>query len=291
MTPTPATPAHSTRWSLEVVRGRDVGRVFELPAARSSSATASTERAASTSATRKAARRGGWRRGRRCSRRRATNWSSATWTRRAGRSSIASACSPARPGASSPATRSSSAGSSSGWSRLPGPAARCDQPPPAGRQPPVPALGRLPRAVRDRRHASPAGPGTISSSWRPSGGGTSATSWPPAGSPTTSADPADRPAAPSGADRSLDEQLDQWLARLPVTQSSAPELDVHPDRLEVRPLRAARRARCCGSPTSAIVCCGARRGSSRPGRAGSGWLSARRPARSRPSRRRSYRSR
>jgi pSer/pThr/pTyr-binding forkhead associated (FHA) protein len=34
--------------------------------------------------------------------------------------------------------------------------------------------------------------------------------------------------------RSLDEQLDQWLARLPATQSSAPELDVHPTSVEVR---------------------------------------------------------
>jgi hypothetical protein len=34
--------------------------------------------------------------------------------------------------------------------------------------------------------------------------------------------------------RSLDEQLDQWLARLPATQSNAPELDVHPGCLEVR---------------------------------------------------------
>ncbi len=34
--------------------------------------------------------------------------------------------------------------------------------------------------------------------------------------------------------RSLDEQLDQWLAQLPATQSSAPELDVHPVSLEVR---------------------------------------------------------
>jgi hypothetical protein len=34
--------------------------------------------------------------------------------------------------------------------------------------------------------------------------------------------------------RSLDEQLDQWLARLPATQSSAPELDVHPACLDVR---------------------------------------------------------
>jgi hypothetical protein len=32
----------------------------------------------------------------------------------------------------------------------------------------------------------------------------------------------------------LDEQLDQWLGRLPVSGSSAPELDVHPARLEVR---------------------------------------------------------
>src|SRR4051794_23991424 len=35
-------------------------------------------------------------------------------------------------------------------------------------------------------------------------------------------------------DRSLDEQLDEWLARLPVTRSSAPELDVHPEVLNVR---------------------------------------------------------
>src|SRR5207248_9867838 len=34
--------------------------------------------------------------------------------------------------------------------------------------------------------------------------------------------------------RSLDEQLDEWLARLPVTRSSAPELDVHPEVLNVR---------------------------------------------------------
>jgi hypothetical protein len=31
-----------------------------------------------------------------------------------------------------------------------------------------------------------------------------------------------------------DERLDQWLGRLPVSQSSAPELDVHPANLEVR---------------------------------------------------------
>ena len=30
MAPTQATQARSTRWSLEVVRGRDVGRVFDL---------------------------------------------------------------------------------------------------------------------------------------------------------------------------------------------------------------------------------------------------------------------
>jgi hypothetical protein len=33
---------------------------------------------------------------------------------------------------------------------------------------------------------------------------------------------------------SPDEQLDAWLARLPVTRSSAPELDVHPESLVVR---------------------------------------------------------
>jgi FHA domain len=32
-------------------------------------------------------------------------------------------------------------------------------------------------------------------------------------------------------DRSADDQLDEWLARLPATASSAPELDVHPESL------------------------------------------------------------
>jgi hypothetical protein len=36
--------------------------------------------------------------------------------------------------------------------------------------------------------------------------------------------------------RSLDEQLDQWLARLPVIRASDPELDVHPDSLNLRPV-------------------------------------------------------
>jgi hypothetical protein len=35
-------------------------------------------------------------------------------------------------------------------------------------------------------------------------------------------------------DRSLDEQLDHWLSRLPASRSSAPELDVHPEALNVR---------------------------------------------------------
>ena len=34
--------------------------------------------------------------------------------------------------------------------------------------------------------------------------------------------------------RSLDEQLDQWLVRLPVARASDPELEVHPDTLNVR---------------------------------------------------------
>ncbi len=34
--------------------------------------------------------------------------------------------------------------------------------------------------------------------------------------------------------RSLDEQLDQWLAQLPTTLDKDPELDVHPDNLNVR---------------------------------------------------------
>jgi hypothetical protein len=35
-------------------------------------------------------------------------------------------------------------------------------------------------------------------------------------------------------DRSPDDRLDEWLARLPATQSSAPELDVHPETLLVQ---------------------------------------------------------
>jgi hypothetical protein len=38
----------------------------------------------------------------------------------------------------------------------------------------------------------------------------------------------------AAASRSADEQLDQWLGRLPLSQSSAPELDVHPERLDVK---------------------------------------------------------
>lgn len=38
---------------------------------------------------------------------------------------------------------------------------------------------------------------------------------------------------PAGG-RSPDARLDEWLARLPVARSSAPELDVHPDELELR---------------------------------------------------------
>ena len=35
-------------------------------------------------------------------------------------------------------------------------------------------------------------------------------------------------------DRSPDDRLDEWLARLPATQSAAPELDVHPETLLVQ---------------------------------------------------------
>jgi hypothetical protein len=37
----------------------------------------------------------------------------------------------------------------------------------------------------------------------------------------------------AATNRSPDDQLDEWLARLPATQSSAPELDVHPETLLV----------------------------------------------------------
>ncbi|MFI5456362.1 MAG: FHA domain-containing protein [Isosphaerales bacterium] len=38
----------------------------------------------------------------------------------------------------------------------------------------------------------------------------------------------------AASDRSADDRLDEWLARLPVTKSSAPELDVHPESLLVK---------------------------------------------------------
>ena len=38
----------------------------------------------------------------------------------------------------------------------------------------------------------------------------------------------------AGASRSPDDQLDDWLARIPATGSSAPELDVHPESLLVQ---------------------------------------------------------
>jgi hypothetical protein len=38
----------------------------------------------------------------------------------------------------------------------------------------------------------------------------------------------------AGSSRSPDDQLDDWLARVPTTGSSAPELDVHPEKLVVR---------------------------------------------------------
>ena len=38
----------------------------------------------------------------------------------------------------------------------------------------------------------------------------------------------------AAADRSPDDRLDDWLARIPATQSSAPELDVHPASLVVQ---------------------------------------------------------
>jgi hypothetical protein len=38
----------------------------------------------------------------------------------------------------------------------------------------------------------------------------------------------------AGSHRSADDQLDEWLARIPATQSSAPELDVHPETVLVQ---------------------------------------------------------
>jgi len=38
----------------------------------------------------------------------------------------------------------------------------------------------------------------------------------------------------AASDRSADDRLDEWLARLPVTKSSAPELDVHPETLLIK---------------------------------------------------------
>jgi FHA domain len=38
----------------------------------------------------------------------------------------------------------------------------------------------------------------------------------------------------AGSSRSADDQLDDWLARIPATVSSSPELDVHPETLQIR---------------------------------------------------------
>jgi hypothetical protein len=38
----------------------------------------------------------------------------------------------------------------------------------------------------------------------------------------------------AGSSRSADDQLDDWLARIPATASSSPELDVHPETLHIR---------------------------------------------------------
>ncbi len=56
-----------------------------------------------------------------------------------------------------------------------------------------------------------------------------ATSWSRAGSPSILRRIGRPDLIPhSAADRSPDDRLDEWLARMPATQSSAPELDVHP---------------------------------------------------------------
>ena len=91
--------------------------------------------------------------------------------------------------------------------------------------------------------------------------------------PARGVSPPDSPPRPGSArrtpGRSPDDQLDDWLARLPATGSSAPSWTFIP-----RPCSCGRRpgvgsrTRRCESPTSAIGSCGARRGSSRPARAG-----------------------
>ncbi len=91
--------------------------------------------------------------------------------------------------------------------------------------------------------------------------------------------------------RSIDEQLDQWLARLPATQSSAPSSTCTPPAWRSGPPQAARRDTSCGSRTSASGCCAAPLASNRPARPGSSWRLRTMVGPSIPSRGRSCRSR
>ena len=155
MPPTRATQARSTRWSLEVVRGRDVGQRVRPAGGRDRPGQrARRGRPAWISATRRPAHRGGWPRARRCSRRRARTSSSATWTRRAARSSIASGCSPARPGSLQPGDEIQLGGVQLRVVRSPGSRR------PAAARPPPPASatsgasGRLPEPYAIDGHVS-----------------------------------------------------------------------------------------------------------------------------------------
>ncbi len=100
--------------------------------------------------------------------------------------------------------------------------------------------------------SSPATPGRLSSPFSLAGGAQcrtwddflviAAQSWPALRDELTSGRLADylrriqRPdlAPLAGSSRAPDDQLDDWLARVPATGSSAPELDVHPETLLVR---------------------------------------------------------
>ena len=73
----------------------------------------------------------------------------------------------------------------------------------------------------------------------------------------------------SRPDRSPDDRLDEWLARLPATQSSAPELDVHPETLLVQAKMGGGVARLSLRVTNVGLPALAKHG---PGRAGRGAL-------------------
>ena len=273
MPPTHATQARSTRWSLEVVRGRDVGRVFDLAGARSSWATRSTAAAGldlrdqeGGSPRRMAARQAVLEcegRGPRHSR-----------PGLAGRHVREPPAAARRPGPSAPARRRDPARrrAAPGDGRSPGSSGPSREPPPSGRPSATGPAGRLPVPY--------AIDGAVScrtwddflvvaaQRWR-----TSATSWLPAGSPTTcggSSGPTCCPARmPSRSARRAARPVAGPAARVAIER---PELDVHPDQPR-GPDRSGRHdaTRAADHQRRLSGSCGAPPASSRPARAGSSW--------------------